>query len=107
MRSKFVKKYFNNTASRIEGVGLYVLKKKFLVDSKKLLNLRVDINEVDYGGDYKWRRNGEAHMLNPLTISKLQQSVRQESYSIYKIYSDNINKQNEQFMTLRGLIKFV
>ena len=45
-------------------------------------------------------------MLNPLTISKLQQSVRQESYSTYKIYSDKINKQSEQFMTLRGLMKF-
>ena len=27
LRSKFVKKYFNNTPSRIEGVGLYVLEK--------------------------------------------------------------------------------
>ena len=45
-------------------------------------------------------------MLNPLTISKLQQSVRQESYETYKIYSENINKQNQQFMTIRGLFKF-
>ena len=36
---------------------------------------------------------------NPLTISKLQQSVREESYETYNVYSDAINKQNEQFMT--------
>ena len=106
LRSKFVKKYFNNTASRIEGVGLYVLEKEISSRFKKAFESESNLNEVDYGGDYKWRRNGEAHMLNPLTISKLQQSVRQESYSTYKIYSDNINKQNEQFMTLRGLMKF-
>ena len=43
-----------------------------------------------HGGQYKWRRNGEAHMLNPLTISKLQQSVREESYETYKIYSSGV-----------------
>ena len=47
------------------------------------------------------------HMLNPATISKLQQAVRQEKYDTYKTYSDLINKQSEQFMTIRGLFKFV
>ena len=46
-------------------------------------------------------------MLNPFTISKLQQAVRQEKYDTYKTYSDLINKQSEQFMTIRGLFKFV
>ena len=62
---------------------------------------------LEIGGSYRWRRNGEAHMLNPSTISKLQQSVREDSYETYKIYSDLINKQNKQLMTLRGMFKFV
>ena len=46
-------------------------------------------------------------MFNPSTISKLQNSVRTESYSSYKEYSDLVNKQEEQLMTIRGLLKFV
>jgi glutamate synthase (ferredoxin) len=106
LRQKFINKYFNNTSSRIEGVGLYVIEKEIASRLKKAFKSENKFNNVEFGGDYKWRRNGEAHMLNPLTISKLQQSVRQESYSTYKIYSDKINKQSEQFMTLRGLMKF-
>ena len=106
LRQKFVNKYFNNTSSRIEGVGLYVIEKEISGRLKKAFDSENKLNAIEFGGDYKWRRNGEAHMLNPLTISKLQQSVRQESYSTYKIYSDTINKQSEQFMTLRGLMKF-
>ena len=106
LRQKFVNKYFKNTQSRIEGVGLYVLEKEIATRIKKAFNSESKLSSVQFGGEYKWRRNGEAHMLNPLTISKLQQSVREESYDTYKIYSDQINKQNEQFMTLRGLMKF-
>tara|TARA_B000000565_G_C23779547_1_gene375378 strand:- start:639 stop:3203 length:2565 start_codon:yes stop_codon:yes gene_type:complete len=106
LRKKFVDKYFNNTPSRIEGIGLYVIEKEISSRINKAFEFENDISDIEIGGEYKWRRNGEAHMLNPLTISKLQQSVRQESYETYKIYSENINKQNQQFMTIRGLFKF-
>ena len=106
LRKKFVDKYFNNTPSRIEGIGLYVIEKEISSRINKAFQFENDISDIEIGGEYKWRRNGEAHMLNPLTISKLQQSVRQESYETYKIYSENINKQNQQFMTIRGLFKF-
>jgi glutamate synthase (ferredoxin) len=62
---------------------------------------------LEIGGSYRWRRNGEAHMLNPSTISKLQQAVREDKFETYKVYSDLINKQNKQLMTLRGMFKFV
>ena len=106
LRKKFVNKYFNNTPSRIEGVGLYVIEKEISTRLKKAYESEDGFVSIEIGGQYKWRRNGEAHMLNPLTISKLQQSVREESYETYKVYSDAVNKQNEQFMTLRGLLKF-
>ena len=106
LRKKFVDKYFKNTPSRIEGIGLYVIEKEISSRINKAFEFENDISDIEIGGEYKWRRNGEAHMLNPLTISKLQQSVRQESYETYKIYSENINKQNQQFMTIRGLFKF-
>ena len=71
------------------------------------LNLNLTSHQLETGGDYRWRRDGESHMFNPSTISKLQNSVRTESYSSYKEYSDIVNKQEEQLMTIRGLLKFV
>ena len=46
-------------------------------------------------------------MLNPSTISKLQQAVKEDKYETYKVYSDLINKQSKQLMTLRGMFKLV
>ena len=98
-------KYFKNTPSRIEGIGLYIVEKEisdrfnFAFSSKDL--------SLNVGGDYRWRRNGEAHLFNPTTISNLQNAVRLENYEAYKKYASLINDQNEQLMTIRGMLKFV
>ena len=107
LRENFTKKYFSNTPSRIQGVGLYVIEKELSIRHKKAFEKQNSFTSLEIGGNYRWRRNGEAHMLNPSTISKLQQSVRENKYETYKVYSDLINKQNEQLMTLRGMFKFV
>jgi glutamate synthase (NADPH) large chain len=57
------------------------------------------------GGNYHHRVNdGEYHLLNPQTISKLQHSVRQNSSKRFQEYTDMIDKQNKQLCTLRGLL---
>ena len=43
-------------------------------------------------------------MFNPYNF-KTSNSVRTESYSSYKEYSDIVNKQEEQLMTIRGLLE--
>ena len=64
-------------ATILEELFLYVIEKEISGRLKKAFDSENKLNAIEFGGDYKWRRNGEAHMLNPLTISKLQQSVRQ------------------------------
>ncbi len=61
--------------------------------------------ELAVGGNYQYRVNGEYHLLNPLTVSKLQHSVRQRSYETFQEYTALINEQNEQLCTLRGLME--
>ena len=107
LKTNFINKYFKNTPTRIEGVGLYVLEKEISQRIKFAFNSESDFSSIKIGGEYRWRRDGENHMLNPTTISKLQNSVKTENYSSYKEYSDLINKQEEQLMTIRGLLKFV
>ena len=66
--------------------------------------MRRDKLKLDIGGDYRWRRNGERHMFNPTTITKIQQAVRLNDQKSYDVYADNINKQSERLMTIRGSI---
>src|SRR6056300_1125138 len=107
LKTNFINKYFKNTPTRIEGVGLYVLEKEISQRINFAFNSEPDFSSIKKGGDYRWRRDGESHMLNPKTISKLQNSVKTENYSSYKEYSKLINEQEEQLMTIRGLLKFI
>ena len=66
----------------------------------------VDNLSLDQGGDLYWRRDGELHQWNPLTIGKLQQAVRTGSYAVYQEFARYINDQNERLQTLRGLLDF-
>ena len=57
------------------------------------------------GGQYQYREGGEYHLLNPLTISKLQHAVRQNNPATFQEYTDLIDDQNRNLCTLRGLLK--
>jgi len=108
LKKAFTKKYFPGTPSRIGGIGLYVLQKDIYKRCKSAYrDLEIDkVLDLDIGGDYRWRRGGERHMFNPTTVSKLQQAVRLKSKESYQVYSEKINKQSKELMTLRGLFEF-
>ena len=62
--------------------------------------------ELEVGGEYQWRREGEYHLFNPDTVFKLQHSTRTGQYSIFKEYTQLIDDQSEKIASLRGLLKF-
>lgn len=105
---KVVQKYFPRTVTRIEGVGLHQLegeisKRHHIAYSEKEIASELPL---EIGGEYRWRRDGAAHLFNPLTIAKLQESVRSNKPVIYKEYADRVNNQAKQLMTIRGLFEF-
>ena len=106
--SQFVEKYFPYTASRIEGIGLYEVEKEIDQRYKQAYpDNHIDKNlALNVGGDYRWRRNGERHLFNPTTVSKLQQAVRLSDQKSYDVYAKTINEQSESLMTIRGLFQF-
>ena len=107
LNQNFINKFFSETPTRIEGIGLKEIENEISKRHKKTYNEKtIDGLSLEIGGEYRRRRNGEEHLFNPLTISKLQQSVRQSSYKSYEVYSKMINNQNEKLMTLRGLFEF-
>ncbi|MDT5166088.1 MAG: glutamate synthase large chain, partial [Mycobacterium sp.] len=62
--------------------------------------------ELEVGGEYQWRREGEYHLFNPDTVFKLQHSTRTGQYQIFKEYSQLVDDQSERMASLRGLLKF-
>jgi glutamate synthase domain-containing protein 2/glutamate synthase domain-containing protein 1/glutamate synthase domain-containing protein 3 len=102
-----IKKYFTGTASRIAGVGLDVLASEALERHRRgFPPIHVDQTVLANGGNYQWRRDGEFHMWNPLTVAKLQQAVRISSFATFKEYTQLVNDESRNRCTLRGLLKF-
>jgi glutamate synthase (ferredoxin) len=102
-----VDKYFTWTASRIEGADLEVIAKEAsLRHYHAFPDRQVNGHTLDVGGEYQWRKEGEAHLFSPQTIHTLQSAVRQGNYDLYKQYATLVNEQNQKYFTLRGLLKF-
>ncbi|WP_378172509.1 glutamate synthase large subunit [Aquimarina sp. SS2-1] len=108
INTKVVDKYFPNTATRIQGIGLYEIEKEIAKRHKRAyIEREVDAAlDLEIGGQYRWRRNGEKHQFNPLSVAKLQKSVRDNDPKTYKEYADLINEQSKNLMTIRGLLEF-
>ena len=101
--------YFTGVASRIGGVGLEVI----AAERARHHRLAFSDNpgerahrDLDGGGDYQWRREGEFHLFNPETVFKLQHSARSGRYDIFKEYSRLVDDQSRRLGTLRGLFRF-
>ncbi len=101
-------KYFSSTPSRINGIGIDEIAGEIKMrHARAYPPIHVPANlELDVGGVYQWRRNGEYHLFNPLAIAKLQQATRNHDQKAYEEYARMINVQEDHLCTLRGLLRF-
>ena len=107
LSQKLIDRFFVNTATRIEGIGLYEIEKEINARHTKAYIHESNLGlPLEIGGDYRWRRDGEDHVVNPSSIASLQQAVRQNKPESYATFAKMINDQNEKIMTLRGLFEF-
>jgi glutamate synthase (ferredoxin) len=106
LNKAFVDRHFTRTASRIGGVGIDVIAEEVRRRHERAFPTRpVGEHELDWGGEYQWRRDGEYHLFNPETVFKLQHSTRSGQYSIFKEYTRLVDDQNQKLATLRGLLE--
>ncbi len=102
-----IDKYFNGTASRIEGIGLKEIAEEVKIRFNKAYKARrSDSKTLELGGQYQWRKNGEYHMYNPESIHKLQIACREGDYNLFKEYSQLMNGTTQKLSTIRGLLEF-
>jgi len=107
LSTEFVNKYFEGTATSIEGIGLAEVSAEAVRWHENAFgNAQIYKHHLDVGGDYAYRVRGENHVWTPETIAKLQHAVRGNDAKTYAEYSQLINEQNEKLLTLRGLMDF-
>jgi len=108
LASDMVDEYFTGTTSRIEGVGLDVLAEEVAARHRLAYLDRPTERahrELEVGGEYQWRREGELHLFNPRTVFKLQHATRSKRYDIFKEYTRLVDDQAGRLATLRGLLR--
>jgi glutamate synthase (ferredoxin) len=102
----FIDKYFTHTTSRIGGVGIDIVAEEVAIRHARAFGRQpVRPQELEAGGEYQWRRDGEYHLFNPDTVFKLQHATRSGQYTIFKEYSRAVDVQNERRATLRGMFR--
>jgi len=102
-----VDRYFNGTPSRLPGVDLDVLAEEARRKHDFAFNPPAGAGtDLDLGGTYAWRADGEYHLVNPHTIAALQHAVRGRSAASYREYAEHINHQDGRLCTIRGLLDF-
>jgi glutamate synthase (ferredoxin) len=103
----FVDRFFTWTASRIGGIGIDVVAEETRQRHARAFPARpVEPLQIDSGGEYQWRRDGEHHLFTPDIVYKLQHATRSNQYKVYREYTQLVNDQSRRLGTLRGLIDF-
>jgi glutamate synthase domain-containing protein 2/glutamate synthase domain-containing protein 1/glutamate synthase domain-containing protein 3 len=108
LSQELVDKYFTWTASRIGGLGIDSVEDSvFKRHQRAYPETDVAANlDLDNGGLYYWRRDGEYHMWNPDTVAKLQYASRMNDGMAYKQFAVLANEHERRLCTLRGLLEF-
>ena len=108
LKTDFIERYFSWTSSRIGGIGIEEIEVETLARHAVGFPSRKVASTLDLqaGGSYQWRRDGEYHMYNPDTIALLQQSTRTGDFKTFEEFTDLIDQDNRRLSTIRGLLEF-
>jgi glutamate synthase domain-containing protein 2/glutamate synthase domain-containing protein 3 len=102
----FVDTYFTSTPSRIGGIGVDTVAEEVRRRHERAFGRRrAALDELESGGEYQWRRDGEVHLFTPETVFRLQHATRTRRYEIYEDYTRLVDDQSQRLATLRGLFR--
>jgi glutamate synthase (NADPH/NADH) large chain len=105
---ELVERYFTGTSSRLGGIGLDELAEEVARRHRRAHPDRPTSRShrnLEVGGEYQWRREGEHHLFNPETVYRLQHATRTRRYDIFKQYTSAVDDQSRRLATLRGLFE--
>jgi len=111
LSGEVVERCFARTVSRLGGVGFDVLAEEVRLRYEQAYPevpvAEAPTDELERGGFYQWRRGGEHHRYNPLTVAKLQHAVRERDPKDYEEFARLVNDESRRLCKLRGLLDFI
>jgi glutamate synthase (NADPH/NADH) large chain len=107
LSDEVVAKCFTDSISRIGGISFDQLAEDVLDNHGEAFNSPYrEERRLPEGGVYQWKKEGEYHLFNPQSIYYLQNASRNNDHQMYRKYAQQVNNQQEQACTLRGLFEF-
>ncbi len=103
--SELVNLYFTGTPTRVEGLSLEMLEEETLRRHRNAYDPTWYPERLDPGGLHYFRKDGEAHLINPTSVHLLQHATRKNDYNTYKKFAQTINEQHEKHISLRSLFE--
>jgi len=106
LSEELVDTYFTATPSPLGGVGLEVIAAEVAARHATAYppsGISSAHRNLQVGGEYQWRREGEPHLFDPETVFRLQHSTRTRNYQVFRDYTRRVDDQARRLMTLRGL----
>lgn len=106
---ELVDEFFHGTQTQLGGVGLDVIAAEAAARHTSAYpadEIEEPHRSLENGGEYQWRREGPPHLFNPETVFRLQHSTRERRYDVFKAYTQGVDDQAKNLMTLRGLLDF-
>ncbi len=98
-----IDQYFTGTPTRLGGIDLNQIEDEYLKKYQLAYSTHA-IDDLQSGGSFQFKEDGEAHLYNPETIYQFQKAVRKGNYSEYKKYTKKMAEQSkENPITLRSM----
>jgi len=107
LNEELIDRSFTGTASRVGGVGMDALARETLERHRSAFSAAEDnAEELEVGGEYQLRAQGQYHQWNQTTIPPLQRAVKTGSFDTFKEFTHHFDEHSARFATLRGLFEF-
>jgi len=107
LNREVVDRYFTGTPSRVQGISLAEIAQEAIRRAEEASRRRRPGElDLEFGGEYQYRRDGENHMWSPESVTFLQHAVRTDDRQAYEQFAEIINENATRRCTLRGLFEF-
>jgi glutamate synthase domain-containing protein 2/glutamate synthase domain-containing protein 1/glutamate synthase domain-containing protein 3 len=106
LNKSLIDKHFTGTASRVGGVGIDGIGRETLERHRRAFEAVEDGDELEIGGEYQLRAQGEYHQWNTKSIVPLQRAVRNDDFETFKEYTKHFDSESARLANLRALFDF-
>ncbi|MBI3090019.1 MAG: glutamate synthase large subunit [Candidatus Tectomicrobia bacterium] len=103
LNRSIIERAFLGTSSKIGGIGLQEITEDVLQRHAQATRGRGSLS-LDFGGDYKYRHDGEQHAFTPQIVQSLHAAVRTKSRAAYDEFARLVNRRKP--LAPRDLLDF-